>query len=266
MEFHYKHKDTWIPAFGDNFASLKRHFLKINKITQRGQITEMDLGNGHRFITTELSENDRVFSELIEQCKSTNKDFKIDDIVGKTIILETEKTGDTINVISLKLDDNYFCDDFRKEYDDIKIYSAKNIKAFLQGASKNIGISMDIINLLISSNKEDWDDIYYLNKNLPKDYLHDWEDKSQMIDFCLAINESDIGEEKILNILRFWYESSGYLAEILATDPYKANAGRFTENECNNYLKLKRYISENSSIIKNEKSLIDYPSVKLNIL
>lgn len=261
MDISYSNTGTLILAYGDRFTGLRKHFLKINKITQRGQITELNIGKGHRLVTIELSENEQVFSDLIAECKSTKKDFRIDDILGKTIILETEKIEDTINVISLKLDDNYFRDDFSKEYDDIKIYSARNIKAFLQGASKNVGISMDIINLLIPPNNEDWNDIYYLNKNLSKDYLQDYEDRSQMIDFCLAINESNIGEEKILNILRYWYESSGYLAEILATDPYKANASRYTENECNNYLKLRRHISANNSIIKNEKNLIDSPNL-----
>lgn len=215
------------------------------------------MGNGYRFVTIKLSENDQVFLDLITECKSTNKDFRINDILGKTIILETEKKEDTINILSLKLDHNCFHDDFSKQYDDIKIYSARYIKAFLQGASKNIGISMDIINLHIPANKKDWDNIYYLNKNLPKDYLLDYEDRSQMIDFCLAINESEIGEEQKLNILRFWYESSGHLAEILALDPYKANASPYTENECSNYLKLRKHISTNNSIIKNEKNLID---------
>lgn len=261
MGVHYSYKDTWKPAFGDNFSRLCKHFLKINKITQQGQITELEMGNGHRFVTIKLSENDQVFLDLVAECKSTNKDFSIEDILGKTIILETEKTEDTINLISLKLDDNCFLDDFSKEYDDIKIFSARNIKTFLQGASKNVGISMDIINLHIPANEKDWNNIYYLNKNLPKDYILDYEDRSQMIDFCLAVNESDIGEEKILNILRFWYESSGYLAEILATDPYKANAGPSTEYECNNYLKLRRHISSYNTIIKNEKNLTESPDL-----
>jgi hypothetical protein len=184
------------------------------------------------------------------ECKTELDFFSNESIIGMSVVLETEESNRTTIAISLKMDRNYFRDNFCKKYNELKLLTVTHLREFLQGVAKNIGISHNAINFSNVITDENWDELRFLNKSQQEDYWNP-EESSKLIATSMAISESPIYDSYLHECLWLHYIDLEDPKDIIQ----HGYGDRIVFQE---FLRLRKLISRKTSIISNEKYLSDY--------
>lgn len=230
----------------DEFFVIDRHFFEIDNIIiydDYEKPSELHLKNFKRKIKIPFGfiEFDFIYDRLCYPFISQSPFFNFQNLIGKNLIIDFTHNDSGLTVDNINFYNNPLKDALPKAYKELVIFSINHLDWFLQGLSKHNGLNIDLLEYIKNGRNIDYNPIFLLNKSLSKEQLRQNKNRITTNEEFLAQNQSPtLWDKQIIELVFDIYE-----------DPLKSYGIDHDKK-----LNLKRLLSENKELIKNDILLI----------
>jgi hypothetical protein len=223
----------------DEIYFVKKHFFIIEDLKKSNtyELSEIILKNYARELKLEFyfGEHDLIYDNLFYITDYWKSDFDLNSLKGKLLKLEFNRKHSSLEISNITFYRNSLKEEFPKQYKELVLFSIQNLNWFLQGLSKHVGITFDILEFLSNGSNIDYLNIYLLNKFLSYEEL------------LKNLNLIELHEEFVVQNQSPFLWSKSLLQKI-----FSYNNDFFGDIDEEKECKLRNFLSLNNELINSE--------------